>query len=98
YTTQKHTSNDMAGEARGFANDDIETLNAGNMYELTSTASEYSLISYLSRVNYIYDDRYLVTAALRSDGSSRFGHRRKWGTFPSASIGWRISQESFIQE
>lgn len=97
YTTQKHTSNDMAGEARGFANDDIETLNAGNMYELTSTASEYSLISYLSRVNYIYDDRYLVTAALRSDGSSRFGHRRKWGTFPSASIGWRISQESFMQ-
>ncbi len=97
YTTQKHTSNDMIGEARGFANDEIETLNAGNMYELSSTASEYSLISYLSRVNYIYDDRYLFTAALRSDGSSRFGQRRKWGTFPSASVGWRISQEQFMQ-
>ncbi len=97
YTTQKHTSNDMFGEARGFANDEIETLNAGNMYELTSTASEYSLISYLSRVNYIYDDRYLFTAAIRSDGSSRFGQRRKWGTFPSASVGWRISQEQFMQ-
>ena len=98
YTTQKHTRNDMIGEARGFANDEIETLNAGNMYELSSTASEYSLISYLSRVNYIYDDRYLVTAALRSDGSSRFGQSRKWGTFPSASIGWRISQEQFMQQ
>src|SRR5690606_11946288 len=47
YTTQKHNRNDMSGEARGFANDEIETLNAGNMYELSSTASEYSLISYL---------------------------------------------------
>jgi len=87
----------MEGEARGFANDDIETLNAGNMYELTSIASEYSLISYLSRVNYVYDDRYLFTAAFRSDGSSRFGQHRKWGTFPSVSLGWRISQEPFMQ-
>jgi len=97
YTTQKHTDSQIEGEARGFANDEIETLNAGNMYNLTSSASEYSMISYLSRVNYIYDDRYLFTAALRSDGSSRFGLRRKWGTFPSASVGWRISQEEFMQ-
>ncbi|MGK6350565.1 TonB-dependent receptor [Parapedobacter sp. DT-150] len=97
YTTQKHTSNDLTGEARGFANDEIETLNAGNMYELSSTASEYSLISYLSRVNYAYDDRYLFTAAIRSDGSSRFGQSRRWGTFPSVSLGWRISQEQFMQ-
>ncbi len=98
YTTQKHTYNFLSGEARGFANDEIETLNAGNMYDLTSTASEYSLISYLSRVNYVYDDRYLFTAALRSDGSSRFGQSRKWGTFPSVSVGWRISQEQFMQD
>src|SRR5690606_38403120 len=52
YTTQKHTENYMNGEARGFANDDIETLNAGNMYALSSTESAYSLISYLSRFNY----------------------------------------------
>lgn len=98
YTTQKHNSDDLMGEARGFANDEIETLNAGNMYELDGTATAYSLISYLSRVNYNYDDRYLFTAAIRSDGSSRFGLQRKWGTFPSASIGWRVSQEEFMQD
>jgi len=97
YTTQKHTNNYLMGEARGFANDEIETLNAGNMYALSSTASEYSLISYLSRVNYVYDDRYLFTATFRSDGSSRFGQNRKWGTFPSVSVGWRISQEEFMK-
>ncbi|QEK99540.1 TonB-dependent receptor [Olivibacter sp. LS-1] len=97
YTTQKHTENYMNGEARGFANDDIETLNAGNMYALSSTESAYSLISYLSRVNYSYDDRYLFTATFRSDGSSRFGQNRKWGTFPSVSIGWRVSEEGFMK-
>jgi TonB-linked SusC/RagA family outer membrane protein len=97
YTTQKHTENYMNGEARGFANDDIETLNAGNMYALSSTESAYSLISYLSRVNYSYDDRYLFTATFRSDGSSRFGQNRKWGTFPSVSVGWRISEEGFMK-
>ncbi|SEL53998.1 TonB-linked outer membrane protein, SusC/RagA family [Olivibacter domesticus] len=97
YTTQKHTKNYMNGEARGFANDDIETLNAGNMYALSSTESAYSMISYLSRVNYSYDDRYLFTATLRSDGSSRFGQNRKWGTFPSVSVGWRISEEEFMK-
>jgi len=74
------------------------TLNAGQMYNLTSDESGYSLISYLGRVNYVYDNRYLVTATLRSDGSSRFGSKNKWGTFPSASVGWRISQEGFMQD
>jgi len=97
YTTQKHTNNYMYGEARGFANDDVETLNAGNMYQLSSTESAYSMISYLSRINYSYDDRYLFTATIRSDGSSRFGQNRRWGTFPSVSVGWRISEEDFMK-
>lgn len=97
YTTQKHTYNNMFGEARGFANDEIKTLNAGTMYALTSDDSEYSMISYLGRINYAYDDRYLVTATYRGDGSSRFGMNKKWGTFPSVSLGWRISQEKFMQ-
>ncbi|MDB5021529.1 MAG: TonB-dependent receptor plug [Pedobacter sp.] len=98
YTTQKHTYNNMFGEARGFANDAIHTLNAGTMYALTSDESNYSMISYLGRVNYSYDDRYLITATFRGDGSSRFGMNKKWGTFPSLSLGWRVSQEKFMKD
>lgn len=97
YTTQAHTYEHMDGEARGFPNDNITTLNAGTMYSLTSDESKYSMISYLGRVNYAYDNRYLLTATLRSDGSSRFGQNKKWGTFPSFSVGWRVSQEKFMQ-
>ncbi len=97
YTTQKHTYDHSYGEARGFPNDNIYTLNAGTMYALTSDKSEYSMISYLSRINYSYDNRYLLTATIRSDGSSRFGKNNKWGTFPSLSVGWRINQESFMK-
>lgn len=97
YTTQAHNYEHMDGEARGFPNDNITTLNAGTMYSLTSDESKYSMISYLGRVNYAYDNRYLLTATIRSDGSSRFGQNKKWGTFPSFSVGWRISQEKFMQ-
>ena len=78
--------------------DNITTLNAGTMYALTSDESEYSMISYLGRINYVYDNRYMLTTTLRSDGSSRFGKNTKWGTFPSVSLGWRISQEKFMQD
>jgi len=97
YTTQKHTYQYMYGEARGFANDKVTTLNAGTMYALSNTESEYSMISYLGRINYSYDNRYLLTATFRGDGSSRFGMNKKWGTFPSLSIGWRISEEKFME-
>jgi TonB-linked SusC/RagA family outer membrane protein len=98
YTAQSHSYAHLLGESRGFPNDNIMTLNAGNMYNLTSDESKYSLLSYLGRVNYVYDNRYLLTATIRSDGSSRFGRNRKWGTFPSVSAGWRISQEKFMQD
>ena len=97
YTTQKHTYEYMYGEARGFPNDAIQTLNAGTMYNLSSTESEYSMISYLARLNYSYNNKYLFSAAFRSDGSSRFGKDNKWGSFPSLSAGWRIKQESFMR-
>ena len=54
-----------------------------------------SLISFYGRVNYNYDNRYLLTATVRRDGSSRFGADHKWGLFPSAAASWRISQEKF---
>jgi TonB-linked SusC/RagA family outer membrane protein len=97
YTTQKHSYGSIYGEARSFPNDNIYTLNAGTMYDLSSTESEYSMISYLARVNYIFNEKYLITASFRSDGSSRFGTNNKWGSFPAISAGWRISQEDFMK-
>lgn len=58
---------------------------------------EVHIISYLGRLNYNFDDRYLLQSNLRRDGSSKFGTNKKWGFFPSASLGWRISNENFFQ-
>jgi iron complex outermembrane receptor protein len=58
---------------------------------------ENRLISFFGRVNYSYDERFLLTVNLRRDGSTRFGPNNKWGTFPSAAIGWRIANENFMQ-
>lgn len=63
---------------------------------LSSGADERVLNSYLGRVNYVFNDKYLVTASFRADGSSVFGENNKWGYFPSASVAWRASQEPFI--
>ena len=58
---------------------------------------ENTLISYLSRVNYNYDDKYIFTGAIRWDASSRFGPDERWASFTSAAVGWRISNEDFFQ-
>ncbi len=58
----------------------------------------WGLMSYMGRVMYSYDDRYMLTATLRSDGSSRLAPGHKWHTYPAVSAGWNIAQESFMQE
>jgi TonB-dependent starch-binding outer membrane protein SusC len=58
---------------------------------------EHTLISYFGRLNYSYLDRYLLTATLRRDGSSRFGPDNKWGLFPSAAVAWNINDEEFLR-
>ena len=83
--------------ARDFPIDQVTTLSGGRVTDGTSTASEWALLSGLTRVNYDYDSRYLVTAALRADKSSRFGPDNRTGIFPSASIGWRVSEEPFME-
>lgn len=60
--------------------------------------SRYAISSFFGRVNYSYDDRYLLTATFRRDGSSKFGSDKKWGNFPSVAAAWRISQENFWQD
>jgi iron complex outermembrane receptor protein len=59
--------------------------------------SDYKLISFFGRFNYNLNDRYLLSASVRRDGSSRFGPGNQWGTFPSVSLGWRVSQEPFLR-
>lgn len=60
--------------------------------------SEYYLLSFYGRLNYSYDNRYMVTATLRSDASSRFAKGNRWGLFPSVALGWKISQEAFLRD
>lgn len=60
--------------------------------------SEYYLLSFYGRLNYSYDNRYMVTATLRSDASSRFAKDNRWGLFPSVALGWKISQEAFLRD
>ncbi|WP_229683441.1 SusC/RagA family TonB-linked outer membrane protein [Echinicola rosea] len=81
-----------------FPSDDIRTLNgAGTISNQgVNIATSHSLLSYFGRVSYDYDRRYLFEANLRADGSSRFGSENRFGFFPSASVGWRFSDEPFL--
>ncbi|WP_157972020.1 SusC/RagA family TonB-linked outer membrane protein [Pleomorphovibrio marinus] len=73
-------------------------LNAGAILgNVTGSAAKNTLLSYLGRVNYAFDDKYLLTVSLRADGSSRFAEENRWGYFPSLSAGWRVSDETFFE-
>ncbi len=63
-----------------------------------SSESEYYLVSFYGRANYSYADRYLITATMRTDASSRFSSNNRWGLFPSVALAWRVSQEEFFKE
>lgn len=103
YTYQElgyHTSN-MTN--KGFDTDLYRTNNIGAGTAITSgTATMYShresskLISFFGRVMYNYDEKYLFSASLRQEGSSRFGENQKWGLFPAVSLGWRVNEEGFM--
>lgn len=98
FTAQKAYSDNSAIYSTNFPNDLVETLNAGIPTSAITNAYEWSLLSYLARVNYSYSGKYLLTATMRRDGSSRFGDNNKWGAFPSVSAGWRISEEHFMKQ
>ena len=83
--------------AINYPNDLVYTLNAGQVSSGSSDVQEWSLLSYLGRVQYDYNGKYLLSAAVRADGSSRFGRNNRYGYFPSVSAGWNISQESFLK-
>ncbi|MGZ3954200.1 MAG: SusC/RagA family TonB-linked outer membrane protein, partial [Flavisolibacter sp.] len=82
----------------GFLTNDIMDVNAGNSKSATNGGGTYPWAqeSYLGRLNYNYDNRYLLTATYRKDGSPYFGPDKRWGSFPSVSGAWRISREKFF--
>lgn len=84
--------------ATQFPNNAMESFDMSNvkLTDVSATLStEDRLISYFARAEYGYDSRYLLTASIRRDGSSRFGSNRLWGTFPAVSAAWRLSNEHF---
>ena len=84
-----------------YRNGEIQTLNAANMISWTGTGSggsTWGIMSYFGRVQYNFDSRYLVTANIRYDGSSKLHPDHRWKAFPSVSAAWRISQEEWFKD
>lgn len=98
YTTQKSKGNGVNLNAGPYANDLIQAINAApGITSWGESVNTWSMISYLGRLNYSFKDRYLFTATLRSDGSSRFGTNNRFALFPSAAVAWKLSDEGFIK-
>jgi TonB-dependent starch-binding outer membrane protein SusC len=89
----------LFGSRSDYDNDDYKYLAAGKtILNATDAASETNLISYLSRISYDYKGKYLISASFRRDGSSRFGPDKKFGNFPALGLGWRITEEPFLNQ
>ena len=91
----------LTGQKTGFVPDANGNYNLINMVQgqnpiTTSFTNQWNIIGYLGRLNYGYMDRYLASVTFRRDGSSLFGKGYRWGNFPSASVAWRVSKESFF--
>ena len=96
FTAQEETVKNIRGDANTFPDDLTPFLNAGAIRSSSSAEYGWSLLAYIARANYAYKDKYLLSASFRREGSSRFGLQNKYGDFPSASVGWRISGEEFM--
>lgn len=101
YTNQKYRADISQIRATGFPDDRIQSIQSALNIDRTNTytdVQEWALTSLLSRVNYSFKGKYLLTAAIRRDGSSRFGSDNRWGNFPSVGAGWIISDEEFAKK
>ncbi|MDG3581169.1 TonB-dependent receptor [Galbibacter pacificus] len=99
YQTFKRRYN--RSSATGFPNDILENNALGgaeNTNPNESSVTDWKLLSWLGRINYNLDNKYLFTASIRADGSSRFGENNKWGVFSSGAFAWRLSNENFLKD
>lgn len=96
-SAQWNTNDYLNAQKNVFMFDNVHEMDNGEeMYAIGGNETEWALLSYMARVNYSYEDRCLLTATIRRDGSSRFGKKHRWGTFPSVSVAWRASQEKWF--
>lgn len=101
YTYQEYNYRNVKVSGKNFISDATETNDIGSAQTLNNPSSSFQkwvLMSWLGRVNYSYKERYLLTASIRADGSSRYSEGNKWGFFPSAAVAWRVSEEPFMKD
>lgn len=101
YSYQKTVSENFFSEATGFISDGFSYYGLGsatNILQPDSSISEVEIQSQFGRFNYDYDDKYLLTATLRRDGASNFSANEKYALFPSAALGWKVSNENFLKD
>lgn len=93
---QQSTFERTSATGQQFPSNDFKRIASAAVQTSSSTGSVWGIASVFTRVNYSLKNRYLFTLNVRRDGSSRFGEANRWGTFPSAALGWRISEEKFF--
>jgi len=100
FTTQSINARSAGGVGTNFIFNEFRVLDAAddNTDDTTGNLQENALTSYLGRLDYDYDGKYIVSATIRRDGSSRFQEDNRWGVFPSGSLGWRVSKENFFPQ
>lgn len=94
---QQSTFERTSATGQQFPSNDFKRIASAAVQTSSSTGSVWGIASVFTRVNYSLKNRYLFTLNVRRDGSSRFGEANRWGTFPSAALGWRISEEKFFE-
>ena len=94
--TQREVVKGLTGTANTFPDDLVPFLGAGAIRSSSSTEYQWTILAFIGRINYAFKDKYLLSATMRREGSSRFGKNTKYGNFPAVSAGWRISEENFF--
>ena len=100
HEAQENSWENLSGSRTNFLFNSVHELDAGDATTAKANSSRGSsaIESYFGRFNYNYDDRYLLTATLRADGSSSFAKESRWGWFPSVALAWRINNEAFLKD
>lgn len=99
HSFQQTATNTSMIDGRGFPSPAFDVLSvASEIYDASGSLSEFAMESYFGRATMAYMEKYLMTLTLRTDGSSKFAPKTRWGWFPSASLGWNVSKEDFMKD
>ena len=99
YQSEIYRTDNVAATGNRSPNNSLRVIDAGlSKGGARGNLSEWAILSYFGRLNYEFNSKYLFQAVVRADGSSRFKESKRWGVFPSLSVGWRISEEDFMQD